>query len=136
MIPLAVFPDAAGAAIDVLTAALTGRDESYVQGVQFGNERPPVQHQTPFVQVAKDDDRITYPILSRVLLRVTVWHSRSDYAHDLAQLCQGLLLCHAGNDIASCSPGVGPIADRDPDTGDEFSTFTVNAVLRSTVLSS
>jgi hypothetical protein len=64
---------------------------------------------------------------SRVTLRVTVWHADDDQAHDLAMLCQGLLIVHSGPVIRGVRPGTGPIATVDDVSGYPLSTFTVLA---------
>lgn len=134
MIPLAVYPDAVAAGIDALSDGLAGRAEDYAQGVTFDVQRPATAAVLPVVQVAKDGDRITHPVVSRTLLRVTAWHVGQAQAHDLAQLCQAILLSHTGPDIAGCFPSVGPLGDADPDTGTDFCTFLVNASLKARTL--
>ncbi|WP_251054067.1 hypothetical protein [Streptomyces sp. ISL-66] len=65
---------------------------------------------------------------------MTVWHKDADQAHDLAMLCQGLLLVHSGPVIRGVRPGTGPIAALDPDSEVDLSTFTVLANVRPTVV--
>ncbi|WP_432137653.1 hypothetical protein [Streptomyces sp. bgisy154] len=72
--------------------------------------------------------------MSRVLLRVTVWHEDADQAHDLAMLCQGLLVCHDGSVLSAIRPDGGPLPGTDPDSGVDLSTFTVRARVRADVL--
>ncbi|MEU7066888.1 hypothetical protein [Streptomyces sp. NPDC046161] len=77
---------------------------------------------------------------SRVPLRVTVWHEDADQAHDLAMLCQGLLLVHSGLVIRGVRPGTGPLAAVDEGaeraaSGIDLSTFTVTANVKPQVLS-
>lgn len=71
---------------------------------------------------------------ARCTLRVTVWGEDEDAAHDLAMLCQGLLLIHSGPVIRSVKPGTGPLPAVDPPTGLPLSTLTVLANVRPHVL--
>jgi hypothetical protein len=70
---------------------------------------------------------------ARCTLRVTVWHKDGDQAHDLAQLCQGLLLIHSGPVIRGCRPATGPMPARD-ESGVDLSTLTVLANVKPTLL--
>lgn len=86
----------------------------------------------PYVLVRKDADFTRYPVNARCTLRVTVWHQDPDQAHDLAQLCQGLLLVHNGTILRSVRSATGPLPATDPDSGIDLSTFTVTANVRPT----
>jgi hypothetical protein len=136
---LVVFGDVQAAAVAVLRAALAARAEDYAAGATVGtlvpgNRSPETPH-LPYVLVAKDAD-LPHPSMAnaRVTLRGTVWHEDADQAHDLAMLCQGLLLVHSGPVIRGVRPGTGPLPARDPDSGVDLSTFTVLANVRPTVL--
>jgi hypothetical protein len=80
------------------------------------------------VLVRKDGD-LPHPSManSRCTLRVTVWHEDADLAHDLAMLCQALLLVHSGDVIRGCRPGTGPLPTVDDVSSVDLSTFTVLA---------
>lgn len=145
MKPLVVFGDVQAAGASVLRAALTGRLEPYADGVTVGTrvpgDRSPETPRLPYVMVRKDAD---FPHSSmanaRCTLRVTVWHEDADQAHDLAMLCQGLLLVHSGPVIRGARPGTGPIAAVDEGaeraaSGIDLSTFTVLANVKPQVLS-
>jgi hypothetical protein len=137
--PLVVFPDVQAAGADVLRDALADRPEDYAAGVTVGTKIPPVRSPEdpllPFVLVAKDTE-LPHPSManSRCTLRVTVWHVDDDQAHDLAQLCQGLLLIHSGPVIRGVRPATGPLPAVDPDSGVPLSTLTILANVRPTVL--
>jgi hypothetical protein len=132
--PLVTFADPIAAVIDVLTAALADRDESYAAGVTLSNHRPD-EHVAPHVQVGLDGDSPRFwPVASRPLIRVTVWHTSAGRAYDLAQLCQGLLLAHIGTTLVRCDPAAGPVPGTDHDSSDHFATLSVHAVVRSTAL--
>lgn len=137
--PLVVFPDVQAAGADVLRDALASRPEDYAAGVTVGTQVPalrsPEDPMLPFVLVAKDSD-LPHPSManSRCTLRVSIWHVDADKAHDLAQLCQGLLLIHSGTVIRGVRPATGPLPAVDPDSGVALSTLTVLANIRPTVL--
>lgn len=135
--PLVVFGDVQSSGAEVLRAALAGRPEQYAAGVTVGTmvpgDRSPESPHLPYVLVRKDAD---FPHSSmanaRCTLRVTIWHEDPDQAHDLAMLCQGLLLVHSGPVIRGVRPATGPLpaVDSGPDrsgSGIDLSTFTVIA---------
>ncbi|MFI6032952.1 hypothetical protein ACIBBD_01980 [Streptomyces sp. NPDC051315] len=137
--PLVVFKDTQAAGAGLLRTALTGRSEPFAAGVSVGTRVPTVRSPEdpllPFVLVRKDGDSPHSSMaMSRVLLRVTVWHADADQAHDLAMLCQGLLICHDGSVLSAIRPNGGPLPANDPDSGVDLSTFTVNANVRADVL--
>ena len=133
------FADVQAAGAAVLREALAGRPEPYAAGATVGTRVPTVRSPEdpglPFVLVAKDGDS-PHPSManSRCVLRVTVWHADADQAHDLAMLCQGLLLVHSGAVIRGCRPHQGPLPAVDPDSGVALSTFLLVANVRPTVL--
>ncbi|MFE3326896.1 hypothetical protein [Streptomyces sp. NPDC059176] len=143
--PLVVFGDVQSSGAEVLRAALAGRSESYAAGVTVGTrvpgDRSPETPRLPYVMVRKDTD-LPHPSMAnaRCTLRVTVWHEDADQAHDLAMLCQGLLLVHSGTVIRGCRPAVGPLPAVDADSfgvgsNVDLSTFTVIANVRPQPLS-
>jgi hypothetical protein len=130
--PLVLFGDAQASAASALRTALAGRPESYANGAAVGTRVPdaraPESPHLPYVLVRKDSDLPHSSMAnSRCTLRVTVWHTDPDQAHDLAMLCQGLLLVHSGPVIRGVRPGTGPLAAKDPDSGADLSTLTVLA---------
>lgn len=137
MKPLVVFGDVQSSGAQVLRAALTGRAEPHAAGVQVGTQVPgdrsPETPHLPYVLVRKDADFPHSTMAnSRCTLRVTVWHEDPDQAHDLAMLCQALLLVHSGPVIRGVRPATGPLpaVDAGPDrsgSGTDLSTFTVIA---------
>lgn len=137
--PLVVFGDAQAAAAQLLRAALAGRGEAYAAGVEVGDRLPEDRSydvdRLPYVLVR--DDAATgeqWPVNQRSTLRVTVWHHTSDDAHDLAQLCLGLLLVHSGDVLRSVRYGTGVLRGADPDSDVDLASFTVLANVRPTVL--
>lgn len=137
---LTVFADAQSAGADVLRTALSGRSEPFVEGVTVGTlvpgDRSPETPHLPFVMVRKDSDLPHSSMANaRCTLRVTIWHKSADKAHDLAMLCQGLLIVHSGPVIRGVRPATGPIAAVDNGfeasaSAVDLSTFTVLANVR------
>lgn len=138
MKPLLVFKDTQAAAAGVLRTALAGRPEPFAAGATVGTRVPAdrsPEEQFRYILVRKDGDAPHSSMaMSRVLLRVTVWHEDADQAHDLAMLCQGLLVCHDGSVLSAIRPNGGPLPGADPDSGVDLSTFTVRAHVRADVL--
>lgn len=140
MKPLTVFDDVQSAGATVLRDALALRLEEFAAGVTVGTrvpaDRSPEVSHLPYVMVRKDTD-LPHPSManSRVTLRVTVWHLDADQAHDLAMLCQGLLIVHSGPVIRGVRPATGPLpaidapsgTDGSVPSGVDLSTFTVLA---------
>ncbi|MCX4993852.1 hypothetical protein [Streptomyces longwoodensis] len=131
---LTVFDDAQAAAAGVLRTALAARGEPFATDVEVGTKVPTTrvpEQVWRYVMVRKDSD-IPHPSManSRVTLRVTCWHEDDDQAHDLAMLCQGLLLVHSGPVIRGVRPGTGPLPAVDDVSGAPLSTFTVLANIR------
>lgn len=137
--PLTVFPDVQAAGAGVLREALAGRPEPHAAGVTVGttvpSDRSPETPDLPYVMVRKDGD-LPHPSMAnaRCMLRVTVWHTGADEAHDLAQLCQGLLIVHSGPVIRGVRPGTGPLPAVDDKSDTDLSTFTVLANVKPQVL--
>lgn len=132
MKPLVVFGDVQAAAASLLRTALAARPEPYADDVTVGtripDSRSPETPHLPYVLVRKDSDSPHSSMANaRCTLRVTVWHEDADQAHDLAMLCQGLLLVHSGPVIRGVRSGTGPLAATDPDSGVDLSTLTVLA---------
>ncbi|WP_037686965.1 hypothetical protein [Streptomyces aureocirculatus] len=132
---LTVFDDAQAAGAGVLRTALAARGEPYAAGATVGTrvpaDRSPELDRLPYVMVRKDSDSPHHSMANaRVTLRVTVWHTGADAAHDLAMLCQALLIVHAGPVIRGVRPGTGPLAAVDDVSGTELSTFTVLANIK------
>ncbi|MFE9935849.1 hypothetical protein [Streptomyces hirsutus] len=132
---LTVFDDAQAAGATVLRNALALRDEEFAAGASVGTkvptDRSPELSRLPYVMVRKDTDAPHSSMANaRVTLRVTVWHKDVDQAHDLAMLCQGLLIVHSGPVIRGVRPATGPLPAVDDPSGVDLSTFTVLANVR------
>lgn len=131
---LTVFDDAQSAAAGVLRAALAGRSEAFAADARVGTKVPTTrvpEEAFRYVMVRKDTDTPHSSMANaRVTLRVTCWHEDDDQAHDLAMLCQGLLIVHSGPVIRGVRPGTGPLPAVDDVSGAPLSTFTVLANVR------
>lgn len=135
--PLAVFVDPEKALVDYLTDQLAGRTEECADGASVGVTLPAGWgvDSDPYVLVACDGvDSSDWPVVGRATVRVTVWHSTSSNAKALAGLTMALLLAHPGGDgVAGVRPGSGVYATADPDSQADLASFTVRALVRSTV---
>ena len=139
--PTTVAPDALLATVTALRAALTGRAESYAQGVTVGTVVPTDRSadlpRLPYVAVRLDgmsaDRRRTDP---RADVRVLVWASDEEAGYSLARLCEALLLAFPGDArVRAFAPLTGPLPTSDPETDLPLSVFTVEAALRPQTLS-
>lgn len=138
--PVAVFGDAQAAAATALRALLADRTEPYAAGVQVGSKVPSDRStdlpHLPYVLVRLDGTpSVQYPIVATGTLRITAWHADEGQAHDLVQLCHGLILAYSGPVIARVRPGTGVLPATDPDTGIPIASITVTVHIRSTVVS-
>jgi hypothetical protein len=136
--PLAVFPDVQSSGAAILRDALAGRAEPYAEdaavGTRVPGDRSPETPHLPYVMV-RLDTALPHGSMANVrcTLRVTVWHVDADQAHDLAQLCQGLLIAHNGTVLRSIRPATGPLSATDPASGIDLSTLTVTVNARPNV---
>ncbi|HET8581769.1 MAG TPA: hypothetical protein VFL65_00845 [Jatrophihabitans sp.] len=131
---VAMFGDALAETAAVLRARLAERPEAYVSGAKVGARVPTDRdldaRRLPFVQVAVDGTPdVTYPVVARSTVRVTVWHVDDDQAHDAAQLAHGLVLA-ASTDSASFAALTGVLRAVDPASGCALASFTVRASTR------
>lgn len=134
MKPLAVPPDAERVVIDYLTAALAARSQDVTVGVNIPTTWTTATK--PHVQVGWDGTpEVTYPVLWRCSVRVTAWSSSTTTAKALAALAHGLLLSHPGSaEVGSIRPGTGVLPTKDPDTGAQLASVSVQVNLRGSVL--
>ena len=134
MKPLAIPPDAEHVAIDYLTPALAARGQDVTCGVNI----PTTWTSTTksHVQVALDGTpEITYPIRWRTTIRLTAWASTTTAAKALAALAHGLMLQHPGSpEVGSVRPLTGTLPTRDPVTGAQLASVTVQVNLVGTIL--
>lgn len=134
MKPLCVPPDAERVTIDYLTTALAARGQDVTCGVTIPTTW--ASGTKPHVQVGHDGTpEVTYPILWRCSVRVTCWASTTTAAKALAALAHGLLLSHPGSpEVGSVRPLTGVLPTRDPDTGAQLASVSVQVNLRGSVL--
>lgn len=135
--PLTIFGDPIAGTIAELDAGLTALGAS-VAG--YGSTPPDTpasgKPARPFILVAVDGWSGMYPVLAVATVRVTVWHTSEPKALDLAQRARAVLLSSSGNEwVRSWGEGAGPLPSTDPDTDSPVATFTVNARLIPTPLS-
>lgn len=134
MKPLVVPPDAEHVVIDYLATALLARGQDVSVGVNIPSTWAPGTK--PHVQVGLDGTPVVeYPILWRASVRVTVWASTTTASKALAGLAHGLLLTHPGStEVGSIRPLTGTLPTRDPDTGAQLASVSVQVNLRGSVL--
>lgn len=117
----------------VLRSALAERSDT--EGVQVTGEDPGGAVKAPTVQVADDGGSGVWPIVEDATIRVSVYHPDGrSAAIALANLCRAVLANHSSDTIPRIDSPSRPLADRDPEHGDWFATFTTVAVVRSTTL--
>jgi hypothetical protein len=131
--PLAVPADAEHVVIDYLTSALVAHGQDVTVGVDvpIAWTLTGTTATKPHVQVALDGTPVMqYPILWRTTVRVTVWAGSTTTAKALVALAQGLLLSHPGStQVGSIRPLTGTLPTRDPATGAQLATCTVQVNL-------
>lgn len=132
--PVVMFGDAQAAAANALRDLLAERTEPYTAGATVGTKVPGATAPSlPYVLVRLDGTPSVTLANAVGALRVTVWHADDDQAHDLAQLCQGLLLAYSGPVIRGVRPGTGVQPATDPDTGTALASFTCSPNIRPVV---
>lgn len=149
MKPLTVAPDAEHVVIDFLTAALAARlADTYgnvytdiygsAANVTVGVNIPLTWTTAtkPHVQVMLiGTPEVQYPILARASVGVTCWAASTTTAKALASLCLGLMCSHAGGaGVTSIQALTGVQPARDPDSGAQMASISVQVNLRMSVL--
>jgi len=78
---------------------------------------------------------VTYPIRWRTTIRLTAWASTTTTAKALVALAHGLMLSHPGSpEVGSVRPLTGTLPTRDPVTGAQLASVTVQVNLVGSVL--
>lgn len=86
----------------------------------------------PLVLVADDGGPVQWPILSNNVVRVTVFGSGMDLVRDLAGRCMGHVFDGIPADVVHVKRrGATLLEGRDPKTGADFASFTVNTTVRT-----
>ena len=132
--PLAIPPDAEHVVIDYLSPALLARGQDVTCGVNIPTTWTSATK--PHVQVALDGTpEVTYPIRWRTTIRLTAWASTTTTAKALVALAHGLMLSHPGSpEVGSVRPLTGTLPTRDPVTGAQLASVTVQVNLVGSVL--
>lgn len=129
MKPLVVPPNVEAIVGDYLRTTLLARGQDVTVGVVI----PPTWSSTtkPHLQVALDGvPSVTYPVLWECSVRVTAWASGTTTAQTLVNLAFGLLCSHPGSaQVGSIRPLTGCLPARDPDTGAQLASVTVEVNL-------
>lgn len=134
MKPLVRPPRAETVVVDYLATALAARGQDVTVGVTIPTTWAPGTK--PHVQVGHDGTPIVeYPILWRASVRITTWATATTVTQDLAGLCEALMLSHPGStEVGSVRPLTGTLPTRDPDTGAQLASVSVQVNLRGSVL--
>lgn len=131
MSAVAVFPDAAAAALDVLHTAFTHLGTAAGVGLNLPAGWKPTS--TPFVRCQIDAAFDDYVIVTeRQTVRGVVYHHDGSEAFELAQLARGILVAHSGDVLRRVRPLTGPFPAIDDVTTAPIASFTVEALVRST----
>lgn len=86
----------------------------------------------PVVLVADDSGPLSWPVMSRNVVRVTVFAEGKDPARNIALRCAGYLHDNNPAGIAHISRSGSSILEaRDPQTGADMASFTVSATVRT-----
>lgn len=87
----------------------------------------------PVVLVADDSGPLSWPVMSRIVVRVTVFAEGKDPARTIALRCAGHLHDNLPAGIAHIfrSGGTSILEARDPQTGADMASFTVTASVRT-----
>lgn len=129
-LPVIIFPDAVAVTIGYLREQLDLRDVDAVVAKDVPNPRPDT-----LVMIRRGGGVRQTVISDRPLLIVECWAPASETAHDLAQLCRGLLHAMAGTTqsgvpVYRVDDAGGVIDLPDPLSTQPRYTFTVQAHLR------
>lgn len=111
-----LFPDATLAAITCLSGALDDRASPAIVRSRVPNPRPDL-----FVTVRRIGGVQRNLVVDQAMLSVEAWATLDEDAHDLAQLCRGILnaaegTAHSGTLIYRCDEIGGPALLPDPDS--------------------
>lgn len=131
MADLIRYPDAAAECARVLRIHLGARSEIYAQGslvrTRVPSELSLSSPELPVVVCQVTAAVEPSVVNQRTSLQVTAWHVTDDEAHDLAQLCLGLVRASPGPLLRAVRPLAGVITGRDPDNAVPIAWFTIRA---------
>jgi hypothetical protein len=85
----------------------------------------------PVVLVADDGGPLKWPIMSRIVIRVTVFANGKDTARLLAGRCIGHLQENRISGLVVFRSGTSILEARDPKTGADMASFTVPTTVRT-----
>lgn len=86
----------------------------------------------PVVLVADDGGPLSWPIMSRIVVRITVFANGKDSARLLAGRCAGHLHDNTPSGLANISrSGTSILEARDPQTGADMASFLITATVRT-----
>lgn len=89
----------------------------------------------PLVLVADDGGPLRWPILSKNVVRVTVFGNGMDLVRGIAGRCMGHVYDGIPADVVHIKRGGTTLLEgRDPKTGADFASFTVNTTARTAAI--
>ena len=88
----------------------------------------------PLIMVSDDGGPSTWPVWAQVVIRSTIYANGKQTAKSLRRTATGVLLANVPNGMAIRKTGLGYTDGRDPDTGADLASFTVNATVRTEVI--
>lgn len=134
MKPLAVFPDAERATVDLLTALLDEWAPDFTCGVGVPPDWTPAS--PTHVRVAWDGTPVLeHPVVAHATVRLVAYAATTTEAKAAVAVAQGLLLAHAGGDgVAAVHELTGVLPAHDPATAAEIASVTVRITVRSVPL--
>jgi len=113
MAEIVVFPDAVAAVIGYLSAELTARSNAAPVYSRVPTTRP-----ATFVRVIRTGGPRRNLVVDDAQITVEAWATTDQAAHDLAQLCRGILLAAPGDAalVRDVQELGGPALQPDPDS--------------------
>lgn len=127
MVEIVLFPDAIAAVIDYLAAQLAARSNTTPVYSRVPTTRP-----ATFVRVLRTGGPRRNLVVDDAQITVEAWAASDAAAHDLAQLCRGILLAAPGDAalVRDVQELGGPALQPDPDSETPRYVFSLVFSLR------
>lgn len=126
--PLVVPPNVETIVSDYLRTTLLARGQDVTVGVAVPSTWS--SSTKPHLQVALDGTWVQYPVLWKHSVRLTAWAAGTTTAQALVNLAFALVCAHPGSaQVGSIKPLTGTLPARDPDTGAQLASVSVEVNL-------